>query len=232
MKKVLGLYAIIWAILLAVFNVFCFATPNELAGFTKFDGTFWTAYAFISAAFIGNLVCAFIAFKSNDAKKVFYNIPIVKISYACLITMIVFGILVMAVPNLQYWIGIIVCLLILIFNAIAVVKAKAAADIVENIDDKVTAQTLFVKALTVDADKLLTGATTPESKEACKKVYEAVRYSDPMSSEALKDVENQITLKFDEFSNAVKTGADNVKTIADELVILIGDRNKKCKLVK
>ena len=31
---------------------------------------------------------------------------------------------------------------------------------------------------------------------------------------------------------AVSGGADNVKNIADELVVLIGDRNRKCKLLK
>lgn len=63
-------------------------------------------------------------------------------------------------------------------------------------------------------------------------MFEAVRYSDPMSNDALAGVESQITLKFNELSEAVSGGADNVKNIADELVILIGDRNKKCKLLK
>ena len=53
-----------------------------------------------------------------------------------------------------------------------------------------------------------------------------------MSNDALAGVESQITLKFNEFSNAVTGGADNIGNIADELVILIGDRNKKCKLLK
>ena len=138
----------------------------------------------------------------------------------------------MAIPNLPNWVGIIVCVLVLAFTAIAVIKAKAASDVVENIDKKVKAQTMFVKSLTVDAESLLARAATPEAKDACKKVYEAVRYSDPMSNDALAGVESQITLKFNEFSNAVTGGADNIGNIADELVILIGDRNKKCKLLK
>ena len=53
-----------------------------------------------------------------------------------------------------------------------------------------------------------------------------------MSNDALAGVEDQITMKFNEFSNAVTSGAENVSTLADELVILVGDRNKKCKLLK
>lgn len=232
MNKKFKYYAIIWAILLAVFNVICFATPGEAAGMSKFSGAFWAGYIFITVAFIGQLVCAYIALNTDSKTKLFYNIPIIRVSYTGLILTIVFGALCMAIPNLPNWVGIIVCLLILAFTAIAVVKAKAASDVVENIDKKVKAQTLFIKSLTVDAESLLARGATPEAKAACKKVYEAVRYSDPMSNDALAGVESQITLKFNEFSSAVTSGAENVSTLADELVILTGDRNKKCKLLK
>ncbi len=232
MNKRIKYYAIIWAILLAVFNVICFATPNELAGMTKFDGTFWTGYIFITIAFLGQLVCSFIALNTDSKTKLFYNIPIIRVSYTGLVLTLIFGALCMAIPNLPKWVGIIVCLFVLAFTAIAVIKAKAASDVVENIDKKVNAQTLFVKSLTVDAESLLARAATPEAKAACKKVYEAVRYSDPMSTDALSGVESQITLKFNEFSSAVNSGADNIDSPADELVVLIGDRNKKCKEMK
>lgn len=232
MNKKFKYYAVIWAILLAVFNVICFATPGEAAGMSKFGGAFWAGYIFITIAFIGQLVCAFIALNTDSKTKLFYNIPIIRVSYTGLILTIVFGALCMAIPNLPNWVGIIVCLLILAFTAIAVVKAKAASDVVEKIDNKVKAQTLFIKSLTVDAESLLARAATPEAKDACKKVYEAVRYSDPMSNDALAGVESQITLKFNEFSNAVNGGTDSIDNLTDELVVLIGDRNKKCKLLK
>ena len=232
MNKKFKYYALIWAILLAVFNVICFITPDETAGMSKFGGAFWAGYIFITIAFIGQLVCAYIALKTDDKTKLFYNIPIIRVSYTGLILTLVFGALCMAIPNLPNWVGIIVCVLVLAFTAIAVIKAKAASDVVENIDKKVKAQTLFVKSITVDAESLLARAATPEAKDACKKVFEAVRYSDPMSNDALAGVESQITLKFNELSEAVSGGADNVKNIADDLVILIGDRNKKCKLLK
>lgn len=232
MNKNFKYYALIWAILLAVFNVICFITPDEAAGMSKFGGAFWVGYVFITVAFIGQLVCAYIALNTNDKTKLFYNIPIIRVSYTGLILTLVFGAVCMAIPNLPNWVGIIVCLLILAFTAIAVIKAIAASDVVEDIDAKVKAQTLFVKSLTVDAESLLSRATTPEAKDACKKVFEAARYSDPMSNDALAGVESQITLKFNELLEAVSGGADNVKNIADELVILIGDRNRKCKLLK
>jgi hypothetical protein len=232
MNKKFKYYALVWAVLLVVFNVICFVTPNEAAGMNKFGGAFWTGYIFIIIAFIGQLVCAYIALNTNDKTRLFYNIPIIRISYTGLILTLIFGAACMAIPNLPNWIGIIVCLLILAFTAVAVIKAKAAADVVEHIDAKVKAQTVFVKSMTADAESLLSHVKTPEAKAACKKVYEAVRYSDPMSNDALSGVESQITLKFDELLNAVNDGAENIGALADELVVLIGDRNKKCKLLK
>ena len=70
-------------------------------------------------------------------------------------------------------------------------------------------------------------------KAECKKVYEAVRYSDPMSSNALASIESEITITFAKLSEAVVD--DNFETVsefASEIIILLGDRNKKCKLLK
>lgn len=232
MNRKFKYYAIIWAILLAVINVICFATPSETAGMSKFGGAFWAGYVFITFAFIGQLVCAGIALKADSKEKLFYNIPIIRVSYIGLILTLVIGGLCMVIPNLPNWVGMVVCLLILAVTAIAVVKAKAASDVVEKIDAKVKAKTLFVKSLTADAESLFAHASTPEAKSACKKVYEALRYSDPMSNEALANAEAQIALKFDGFSSAVASSAENLGDLADELIVLIGDRNKKCRMLK
>ena len=94
-------------------------------------------------------------------------------------------------------------------------------------------QTAFIKNLTVDAEGILARAKSDEIKAECKKVYEAIRYSDPMSNEALSVIEAKITVKMDEFATAVGTDdTGKIKEIADELMILVGDRNRKCKGIK
>lgn len=233
MNKNFKFYAICWTILLVLFNVICFVTPSEMAGMTKFGGAFWSGYIFITFAFIGQLVCAYIAFKAKNLKKLFYNIPLITISYTGLGLTVIVGAACMAIPNLPNWVGIIVCMAVMAFTAISVVKASMTAELVSNVDEKVKAQTLFIKSLTVDADNLMARSKSEEVRAECKKVYEAVRYSDPMSHEALASIESQITVKFSEFSEAVVADdVDVVKAVGNELVILVGDRNKKCKLVK
>ena len=234
MKKNFGFYALIWAILIAAFNAVVFLARPVIPGATvEYDARFWIAWVFIIAAFIGNLICAFFAFKAQNLKKMFHNLPLITVSWSALIIMLVAGCVLMLIPNCPAWIAAIVCILILAFNAIAVVKAVWAADTVEKVDEKVKTQTSFIKNLTIDAESILARAKSDAVKAECKKVYEAVRYSDPMSNEALSVIEAKITVKMDELATAV--GADDCiksKEIADELVTIIGDRNRKCKAIK
>ena len=233
MKKSFKIYSLIWAICLAVFNVITFVTPNEIGGVSKFNGSFWVGYVFITIAFIGQLTCAFVAFKAENLKKFFYNIPLLSISYGGLVAMLIVGSIFMAVPVLPEWIAIIVCVIILAFNAIAIIKATAAADIVSGIDEKIKTQTFFIKSLSGDAQSLMTSAKSDELRVEAKKVYEAIRYSDPMANAALSDLDAQIEKQFNAFSDAVKADdAELAKETADTLVEMVERRNQKCKLLK
>ena len=231
MKKGFKSYAIAWAILLVLFNIICFTTPNEIDGMTKFGGAFWAGYVFITLAFIGQLVCAYFALKAENLTKLFYNLPLITISYTGLILTIIFGALCMAIPDLPNWVGIIICAIVLAFTAIAVVKAKAVGDIVAATDEKIKDQTEFIRGLTAEAQSLIAYAKTDDAKAACKKVYEALRYSDPRSSNALADTESEISQEFSKFADAVKNGED-FNPLAEKLVLLIGERNTKCKATK
>lgn len=232
MKKRFGFYAIWWALLLALFNVIAFVSVGW-AGQEKYTASFWTGYALISVMFVGQLACAFFALKKSNAQKLFYRISLVKASYSGLIATFVWGGLCMLVSPLPYWIGVLLCAIVLAANILSVLKAAVVVAEVESVDQKVKQKTFFIKSLTVDADTLLASAKSDAVKEECKKVYEAVRYSDPMSSEMLAGVESQITIKFAALREAV--AADDVQAVsaaAAEVLVLVKDRNSKCKLLK
>lgn len=233
MKKGFQRYAAAWAVLLVLFNLICFVTPAEWYGFNKFGGSFWAGYVVITLAFIGQLVCAQKAFRAENAKKFFYNLPLITVSYTGLILTLILGGLCMAIPNVPNWLGAIVGAVILAFTALAVIKASAAADIVESVDKKVAEKTAFLRKATADAEVILASAKSAEVKAECKKVYEALRYSDPMSHEALSVTEAKITVKLDELKAAAAADdAEKTKATAGELILLIKERNAKCKALK
>lgn len=233
MKKTIKFYTTIWAICLLLFNALAFVTPNEIADVSKFDGAFWVGYIFITIAFVGQLICAYIAFKAENLKKLFYNIPLISISYIGLVVMLVLGGLTMAIPGMPNWLGVIVCLAVLGFTAISVIKAGFAAEIVSDIDDKIATETAFIKAMTVESQNLVNRANVSMLKKQCKKVYDAFRYSDPMSSVALADIEQRIKEEFDVLTDAVIADDLNAtESSVKEITMLIQERNNKLKSKK
>lgn len=170
---------------------------------SKFGGAFWVGYAFIMVLFLAQLGIGWYAIK-DDLAKTFYNIPLLQISYSTMIVMLVVGVLCMAIPQFPVWLGIIICLLVVVFGGISAALAQTASSVVSDIDVKVKNKTFFIRSLTVDIESLLARSEQPEIRDEVNKVYEAVCYSDPMSNEALAGVEAQITLKVSELVDVIE----------------------------
>lgn len=232
MKKKFKFYIIIWGILLAIYNLTVFLV-KPLPGYViNYDARFWISWGVIVATFIGQLFCAKTAFYSKNNEKFFLNISLITQSYAALVFVTIAGSVLMLIPDCPTWVAVIVCAAVLGISSISVIKTKVTADIVSETDDRIRAQTSFIKTLIVDAESLVSRAQNETAKGAAKKVYEAVRYSDPMSNEGLAGIESEITIKFNQFAESIAANIDDVDTIAGELIILINDRNKRCKLLK
>lgn len=234
MKKNFKFYALIWVIMLAAFNAIVFLVRPIIPGYViNYDARFWVVWSFIMVAFIGNLACAYIAFKAENLKKTFYNLPLITISCTGLIIMAVFGALLMVIPDCPVWIASIVSIVVFVFNVIAVIKATAAAGVVNSIDEKTKSQMFFIKNLTADAEGLWASARSEGLKGEARKVYDAIRYSDPMSNASLSELELEIKKQFAEFSNAVDAeDAELAKSSAQGLMTMLEKRNQKCKLLK
>lgn len=233
MKKYFKYYIAIWAVLLALYNVVVFAV-QALPGYeTNYDVRFWISWGFILAAFVGQLICSHTAFKSENNEKLFLSIPLIMQSYGGAAAMTIIGSVCMLIPDFPYWIATVSCVLVFAFSAIGVTKAKATAEMVSDVGVKVKTQAFFIKSLTIDVETIMEKTKSEEIKAELKKVYEAVRYSDPMSNDALASNEGQITVAFSKLSEAVtENNIEATKELSNELLILINDRNKKCKLLK
>lgn len=230
-KRALGYFTLSWIIFLALFNIIVFVTPQTV-NTNKFSDIFWVGYIFITVEFVLQFICTAAALpKKMD--KVFYKLPIISISYVCLILMLIVGTVFMIIPWMPVWLGIIICFVLLAANLIALLAAGFAAGAVAGIDKQVKKKTFFVKSLTVDAENLMNSAKSAELKAVAKKVYEAVRYSDPMSDVALMDTEDRIQKIFGEFAEAINNeDAEMAASVSRELLSQIDLRNKKCKMLK
>lgn len=227
MKKNFKFYAVSWALLFAIFNVLAFAV-----GF-KNNASFWTAYIASVIAMLLQLVCAKISFKPEKLDRLFLNIPVISITFTGMVAAMIIGAVCMVIPSVPVVAVIVIEYLILAFTGISVLKANAAAEIVNEVGEKVKEKVQFIKLTTADAQNLMNSAKSESVKSACKKVYEALRYSDPMSSGALAREEAEIADKMAELSSAVASdNADSAESISNEITVLVKARNNKCKALK
>lgn len=237
MKKAFKYYLAAWAILFVVFNLVVILLPKEVTFgnvvYTKFAGLSAVTFGVFDLALILHLAVTYYALNCSSLTGTFYRIPLIRISYAAVIVTTVIGCIAMAVPALPSAIPLVIAIIVLALYAIALLKAQAAAAIVEDVDRKVKTKTVFIKLLTAEAEALQAVPQETELKELCRKVFEEIRYSDPMSSDALAADEGQLSLRFADFSAAVKNAdAGKAQEVAREFFILLDARNKKCKALK
>lgn len=233
MKKQFKYYAACWGVLAVLYQVVVFAV-RPLPGFTaSYDARFWVAYVFTTAAFLGQLACAYAAFRAKNLDKFFLNLPLITVSYACTAALAVCGCICMLIPRFPAWATVVLCGLIFAFGVIAVVQAKASADIISQTDEKVRRQTSFVRTLTAELDTLANRTRSDAVRSQVKAAYEAVRYSDPVSHEALAELEAQIGAQADALAQAVaEDDAAAAERAAAELTLLMKERGQKCRLLK
>ena len=221
MKKNFKFYALGWFVLLGLFNLLAFIIP-AWPTLEKFTASFWIGWGVTIGAFFGQLICAWVAFKEESAKKTFYNISLFVVSMICII-----------VTPLPYWIAAIACSLVLVANIVAVAKAKMTIDVVVSVDEKVEKATAFIYDMREESESLFARVKSEDFKPLCKKVRDAFKFSDPMSNAGLASVEVEIKNHFEAFSKAISEGKADVATSeADELLALISERNNKCKKLK
>lgn len=222
MKNNKGMAYAVLAIAFVLFNVIAFAVPT-----TK-TATFWTAYAFTTIAFASQIVIWKFEFKGADTlKSKFLGIPLISVGITYLIVQIIAFVIFMALPLTASWIAIVVCALILGVSAICLIGTETGREEINRVEEKVEKKVFYIKALQVDIEMLASTETDADIKSALTKLAEKIRFSDPMSNDALADPEAEISAKVKELKTA-----ENKAGIITVLDSLITERNKKAKLLK
>ncbi len=230
MAKNFKIYLLLWLICFGMFNIITFTSPIVM---NITNGSFWIGYTFIILAFLGQLTCGYIAFKDDNLKKMFYNISLVLISYIAMFLILIVGTVCMIIPMFPTWLSAICCVMITGLYAFAIITTCFTIKVVSNIDNEVATKTLAIKKLSIDAEHLISIAQNDEVKVICKKVYEALRYSDPVTNIVLSEINQQIQNELKMFEISVNDNdIEMAKAVSSELLNLIDKRNKECTLLK
>lgn len=222
MKKNTPFAHIILAIVFVLMNVIAFVVPSDKTA------TFWITYTFSAVAFIIQPFVWKIAFgKGKEIKSKFLGIPLIHVGLVYLVIQLVAFVLFMAFPNIPSWIAVIVNALIVGISVICLVSTEVGVKEINRVEEKVKQKVFYIKELQVDVEMLAEKETDTETKKALEALAEKIRFSDPMSSEQLSELENKIKGKVDE----LKTSGDKI-ALSKDVELLLEERNRKCKLLK
>lgn len=222
MKKNKGMAYAVLVVAFVLFNVIAFAVS------TAKTATFWIAYVFTAVAFASQIAIWKFAFKGADAlKSKFLGIPLISIGITYLIIQIIAFAVFMVLPLMASWIAIVVCALILGISAICFIGTETGREEINRVEEKVEKKVFYIKSLQVDVEMLASAETDADTKAALTKLAEKIRFSDPMSNDALSELEAEISAKVKELKTT-----ENKSEIITVLDSLITERNNKAKLLK
>lgn len=222
MKKNTKLAYAVLGIVFILFNVIVFAVPTDKTI------TFWIAYAFTVVAFALQIGIWNAAFKATETlKSKFLGVPIIYVGIVYLVLQLIAFAVFMIFPLIPSWIVVIACALVLGISAICLISADVARDEINRVEEKVNQKVFYIRELQADVEILAEQEQNPEIKAELKKLVEKIRYNDPMSSEALADIETEIKEKVLELKTA-----DHKSKLITELDLLLTERNKKAKILK
>lgn len=222
MRKNNSLAYAILGIAFLVFNVLAFAIPVNRTT------TFWISYTFTTIAFILQILIWKMALKNAESlKSKFLGIPIIHIGIVYLIIQLISFAIFMGFPEIQYWVSIIVSVLILGISAMSMTTTQIGKNEINRVEEKVTNGVSYIKELQIKVEMMAEKEEHENIKESLRKLAEKIRFSDPMSNETLEDLEKNISNKVAELEkNEIK------EELILEIDLLLTERNKKIKILK
>lgn len=226
-------YLICWFSLVVVFNTVSFMVPLQKGDFNSF----WVGYLSIMTSIIVHLLFSIKVFSEKEKRKQLLNVPVTFLSFFELLVIFICGFACMLSPSMPSWVATVLCAVILAISLGIIVTAKAVGEFTELGDIKLNQRVSSYQELVIQANNLTMAAQTKEDKEITKKLYEALRYSDPTSHADVLEEENSIKNLLDEVylimnENEPKNRQQLLKEKSRDLLNLVQIRNEKILLSK
>ncbi len=215
-------------ILLAVFTVIAFVVPFA------HKPIFWVSYVFGVLALAVQLYAWPVAFGGEGARSKFYGFPIARVTTIYLFVQLALSLAFMALGQwVPVWVAVLVYVLLLAAAALGFIAADAVRDEVERQDTVHKADVATMHALQSKAAMIAAQCEDGEVKKALQKLAENFRYSDPVSSEALRDTEANLSALVEELQSAVlEKDSAAAKTLCARVDAALSERNRLCRLSK
>ena len=217
------------AIVLALYLVLILVIP-----FVK-NAAYWLSFGFTLAAFGAAGAAGYVGVvRQEDAKSRFYGFPIAKIGLVYGFAQLVLGLVVMALASwIPAWLAAVVYVLMLGAACLGLIAADTVVEQIHVQDTKLRGDVRLMRSLQSKLNQMAAQCDNPDAAAEVKRFAEEMRYSDPVSSEALADIEADLVAAVDELQSAAVDGdSASVKQLCRKASGILAERNRLCKLNK
>ncbi len=220
---------LILTIVLIVYNILYFVIPFD---HTKSTGSYWITYGITIFLILFVGIVVYIGIGDKKEKSHIFGVPILYLGYYTLVTQIIADIIIMCVGNfirIPSWITIVVETLLLACFFISLIKKTAYKDTIKKVDAKEYKET-YIRDLRVELETVCNMVEEPSLKKILDKLYETAKYTDPVSSRAVIDIEDQISIEVEKLKKTINLGDyENAKIIANEIDSLLKERKLRAR---
>lgn len=226
-KKTGVMFGIIYLVVFAVLNMLIFFIFDEK------NNVFWTSYAFICIAFAVQIASMFLAFQALETEAVFFGIPLASLSIFYFFAAVFAGGAFMYFQKASFKLAFALQVIILAVYIVVAIASLMSRDVVQDVNDNIKISTTAIKTMNVDVDVLMGMVTDSGLKNQIRKLGETIKYSDPMSNDAVVDIEDQIVQAIAELRILCENGQiEEAKSQCKATELLFLQRNKLLKATK
>lgn len=226
-KSVIAIYAILLVVYIVAFLIIPF---NKIAAS-------WISFAFTIIAIAGSLLIFNFAFNAKETlvSKI-YGYPIFRVGAAYALAQLVIGVVICAISAViavPYWVALLVSVILLGAAAIGVIITDNTRDLVEEVDESVNVDTKNVTRFQIDIAGIDDVCENTEVKADLEKLNELFRFSDPVTNDETREVEESIKTMLAELKTIVADGStDDINALIKRITNTLNERNRICKASK
>ena len=220
---------VVLGVVLVVYNVLAFALP-----FPK-TAVFAVSYLFTMIAILAQIYVIRTAFyRGEGVKSKFYGFPIAKLGVIYLAVQLIAGLVFMALGLIvPVWLPLALYVVLLGIAAAGFVAADAARDEVVQQEVKLEKNVSRMREFQAKGRALVALNQVPEAARPLEKLAEDLRFSDPVSSEALTEIEDQLAECLAQLQEAVSAQkTEQILSVCQEAEHILAEPNQLCKLSK
>jgi hypothetical protein len=170
----------------------------------------------------------------GDARSKFYGFPILRISFYYLAAQIILSLVFMGLGSLvPTWIPAVIYVVMLCAAMVGFIATDSVRDEVVKQDVQIKKKVSVMRALQSKANTMASQCDSDAAKKAVSAFAEELRYSDPVSSDAIADAEAELSACIDNLQQAIIDGnEEDILTMCRKSSAALEERNRLCKLNK